>query len=153
MFLDRKLDDQSSRLNGSTHTHSSTYVLRACTFHLFEQFVFLLYAYMAQRGTISLSRLNHLKLELYAWCTLHKTQFKWSTLLCIYYAKTLSTFLFLNMSLQVVLSTKGLIAMPHTVHVINVIHCKIVTPIWRPAQQPSATALFPWRGVTSRRWR
>ena len=34
------------------------------------------------------------------------------------------------------------------------IHCIIVTPIWRPEQQPSATTLFPWRGgVTSRKWR
>jgi len=34
------------------------------------------------------------------------------------------------------------------------IHCIIVTPIWRPVQQPSATALFLWRGgVTSRKWR
>jgi len=103
MFLDSRLD-QSSRLNGSMHTHSSiwSYVLRECTFHLFEQFIFLLYAYMAQRGTISHSCLNLLTLELHAWCMLHKTQFKWPPLLCIYFAKALLTFLFLNMSLQVV---------------------------------------------------
>jgi len=77
MFLDSKLD-QSSWLNGSRHTHSSiwSYVLRECTFHLFQQFVFVLCAYMAQRGTISPACLNHLILELHAWCTLHKTQFK-----------------------------------------------------------------------------
>jgi len=72
-------------------------VARECTIHLLEQFIFLLYAYIAQRRTIS-----PLTLELHAWCTLHKTQFKWPPLLCIYLAKTLLTFLFLSMSLQVV---------------------------------------------------